>query len=49
MLQNSFALSEKLAPIRAGTGDHGSGARQKTLYLLNYIDDEDYRRRILTS
>ncbi|MBY8679314.1 Tn3 family transposase, partial [Escherichia coli] len=20
----------------------------KTLYLLNYIDDEDYRRRILT-
>lgn len=25
------------------------GRVNKTLYLLNYIDDEDYRRRILTS
>ncbi len=24
------------------------GRINKTLYLLNYIDDEDYRRRILT-
>lgn len=24
------------------------GRVNKTLYLLNYIDDEDYRRRILT-
>jgi TnpA family transposase len=24
------------------------GRMNKTLYLLNYIDDEDYRRRILT-
>lgn len=24
------------------------GCINKTLYLLNYIDDEDYRRRILT-
>jgi TnpA family transposase len=24
------------------------GGVNKTLYLLNYIDDEDYRRRILT-
>ncbi|ERK11939.1 Mobile element protein [Serratia fonticola AU-P3(3)] len=24
------------------------GRVHKTLYLLNYIDDEDYRRRILT-
>lgn len=47
MHQNSFALCSKLVPIRTGAGDHGSEAR-KTLYLLNYIDDEDYRRRILT-
>lgn len=26
----------------------GVGRVNKTLYLLNYIDDEDYRRRILT-
>ncbi|OKU72653.1 hypothetical protein AWP45_11420, partial [Escherichia coli] len=25
-----------------------AGCVNKTLYLLNYIDDEDYRRRILT-
>ena len=25
-----------------------AGKINKTLYLLNYIDDEDYRRRILT-
>lgn len=25
-----------------------AGRINKTLYLLNYIDDEDYRRRILT-
>jgi TnpA family transposase len=24
------------------------GRITKTLYLLNYVDDEDYRRRILT-
>lgn len=24
------------------------GRIAKTLYLLNYVDDEDYRRRILT-
>ncbi len=24
------------------------GRVNKTLYLLNYIDDEEYRRRILT-
>src|SRR5690554_7643888 len=25
-----------------------AGRINKTLYLLNYVDDEDYRRRILT-
>lgn len=25
-----------------------AGRVNKTLYLLNYVDDEDYRRRILT-
>jgi TnpA family transposase len=41
-------LAFKVPSVRAGAGDYGVGRVNKTLYLLNYIDDEEYRRRILT-
>jgi hypothetical protein len=34
MLRTHSLFAEKLAPIRAGTGDHGRGRVNKTLYLL---------------
>ena len=34
--------------VHAGAGDWALGRIPRTLYMLSYIDDENYRRRILT-
>lgn len=42
------SLLKSLRPSSLAQAIIEAGRINKTLYLLNYIDDEDYRRRILT-